>query len=273
MGFIMPGIIISVLNNKGGTAKTTTVVTLSHILGKMGHRVLAIDNDTQCNCSQILLNNVNIDNNLFHLVKHNAPLPTCIYSTAHYKRVMCLPNDPERMAAEEMRLADDLLLYRKILSDDVRKNFDIIFIDNPPNLGIYTTMALEMSDCAIVPTEAGSRFSVQGLLNAVDFIQEVRNDEDIPNPDLRFLKLLITKVDRRTNASNAIVDHIKNLFPKEQRFENVIPVSAPIQQAELFRETVVKFRSNAPGAAAYKKVAYELLTTLGLQVVDHGTTK
>ena len=142
----------------------------------------------------------------------------------------------------------------------------MIFIDNPPNLGVFTTQALLMSDAVIVPVEAGSRFSVQGLTTAVKFIEEIRSEksEEFGNPNLRFLRLLITKVDRRTNASNAIVEHIASVFPEGQRFENTIPVSAPIQQAELFRETVLKFRSNAPGATAYRKLADELVGILGV---------
>lgn len=267
----MAGIIISVINNKGGCGKTTTVVNLAHWLGKMGKRVLAIDNDSQCNCTDILLNRVSIANSLYHVIKHDAELPSCIYNTHHYMSVYCLPNDREKTAYEEPRLAsllvkgrieESLLLYRNRIRDYARNHFDIVLVDNPPNLGLFTTMSLQMSDFVIVPNEAGSRFSLAGLMNAVNFIDEVRAHPEIANPDLRFLRLLITKADRRTNASNAIVEHIESAFPADQRFENVIPANAAIQQAELMHETVIKFRSNAPGATAYKKVAAELLVIL-----------
>jgi cellulose biosynthesis protein BcsQ len=155
----MPGIIISVINNKGGCGKTTTVVNLAHWLGKMGKRVLAIDNDSQCNCS----------------IKHNSKLPTCIYNTNHYMSVYCMPNDREKTAYEEPRLAsllvkgrieESLLLYRNRMRDYTRNNFDVVLVDNPPNLGLFTTMSLHMADFVIVPNEAGSRFSLEGLMNS-----------------------------------------------------------------------------------------------------------
>jgi cellulose biosynthesis protein BcsQ len=267
----MPGIIISVINNKGGCGKTTTVVNLAHWLGKLGKRVLVIDNDSQCNCSDILLHRVSVADSLYHVIKHNSKLPTCIYNTNHYISVYCMPNDREKTAYEEPRLAsllvkgrieESLFLYRNRMRDYTRNNFDIVLVDNPPNLGLFTTMSLHMADFVIVPNEAGSRFSLEGLMNAVGFIDEVRGHPEISNPDLRFLRLLITKADRRTNASNAIVEHIKSSFPADQMFENIIPTNAAIQQAELMHETVIKFRSNAPGAKAYKKVAEELLAIL-----------
>jgi len=261
----MENIIISVLNNKGGCGKTTTVVTLAHIIGKDKKlRVLAIDNDTQGNAGDILLKGVNYDNNLYNLIIENAPIPTCIYRTAEYKNVWCLPNDPEYMAAYEVDLSKDYKRYRAALQEYVRQHFDLVLIDNPPNLGTFTLQALGMSDACIVPTEAGSRFSTQGLINAMKFIEEIRTSDntEFSNPELRFLKLLITKVDKRTNASNAIVEHITEMFPPEQRFETVVPVSAPIQQAEMYGETVLKFRSGAPGTTAYRKVADELVTAL-----------
>ena len=276
----MPGYIISVINNKGGCGKTTTVVNLAHWLGKIGKRVLVIDNDSQCNCSDILLHGVNVTNTLFHVIKHDSELPMSIYNTNHYVSVYCMPNDREKTAYEEPRLAsllvkgrieESLLLYRNRIRDYTRNNFDIVLVDNPPNLGLFTTMSLHMSDFVIVPNEAGSRFSLEGLMNAVSFIDEVREHPEISNPDLRFLRLLITKADRRTNASRAIVEHIQSSFLSDQMFENIIPTNAAIQQAELMHKTVIKFRSNAPGARAYKRVAKELVRILNSDDRDsHG---
>jgi len=256
------GKVISIINNKGGCSKTTTACTLAHALGRKSKKILVIDNDTQCNTLNILLHKKNIENSLYHLLSQDVPVETCIYAT-NYKSVFCLPNN-QRTAAFEIpllrkELKNSLLLYNNKLKEYVCNNFELILIDNPPNLGLFTAMSLYMSDFAIVPNDAGSKFSLEGLINAVSFIEEIKNSG---NSDLKFLRLLITKVDRRTNASNAIVEHIKNSFPDKQRFKTTIPINAAFQQAELFNQTIIKFRSNAPGAIAYKQVADELINII-----------
>jgi chromosome partitioning protein len=148
-----------------------------------------------------------------------------IYNTNHYMSVYCMPNDREKTAYEEPRLAsllvkgrieESLLLYRNRIRDYSRNNFDIVLVDNPPNLGLFTTMSLHMSDFVIVPNEAGSRFSLEGLMNAVGFIDEVREHPEISNPDLRFLRLLITKAEisfppmRRFNRLNCCTKRSSN---------------------------------------------------------------
>lgn len=265
----MSGIIISIINNKGGCAKTTTTVNLAHALDKEGQNVLVIDNDSQCNTSTILINNISaVNNTLYHLISQNVQVTTCIYPTS-YKRTSVLPND-QRTAALEIPLAKNmpksLFIYREILRDYVRKSFDIILIDNPPNLGFFVAASLYMSDFVIVPNEAGSMFSFEGLLNAVEFINEIRENG---NPDLRFLRLLITKVDRRTNAAVNIIRLIKETFEPDQIFETIIPINAAFQQAELKKQSIFRFQVNSPGAKAYRSLALELLSILKQQSRPH----
>lgn len=265
----MPGIVISIINNKGGCAKTTTTVNLAHALDKEGKNVLVIDNDSQCNTSTMLINNTSsINNTLYNLLNHNIPVTTCIYPTA-YRRISLLPND-QRTAALEIPLAKNMpesfFIYRNKLRDYVLKSFDITLIDNPPNLGFFVAASLYMSDFVIVPNEAGSMFSFEGLLNAVEFINEIRENG---NNELRFLRLLITKVDRRTNAAANIIRLIKETFEPNQIFETIIPVNAAFQQAELQKQSIFKFQINSPGAKAYRMLAAELLAILE----DHGDSR
>lgn len=258
----MPGIVISIINNKGGCAKTTTAINLAHALDKEGQNVLVIDNDSQCNSSGMLLKNIAVVNNtLYNLISQNVNIATCIYPTS-YKRISVLPND-QRTAALEIPLAknmpESLFIYRDKMRDYVRRSFDIILIDNPPNLGFFVAASLYMSDFVIVPNEAGSMFSFEGLLNAVEFINDIREDG---NPDLRFLRLLITKVDRRTNAAANIIRMIRETFAPDQIFDTIIPTNAAFQQAELQKKSIFRFQINSPGAKAYRALAVELLAIL-----------
>ncbi len=258
----MAGIVISIINNKGGCAKTTTTVNLAHALDKEGKNVLVIDNDSQCNTSTMLINIASaINNTLYNLISQNIPITTCIYPTS-YRRISLIPND-QRTAALEIPLAKNMpesfFIYRDKIRDYVLNSFDIILVDNPPNLGFFVAASLYMSDFVIVPNEAGSMFSFEGLLNAVEFINEIRENG---NPDLRFLRLLISKVDRRTNAGANIIRLIRETFKPNQIFETIIPVNAAFQQAELKKQSIFKFQINSPGAKAYRLLAAELLTIL-----------
>jgi len=258
----MQGLVISIINNKGGCAKTTTTVNLAHALDKEGKNVLVIDNDSQCNSSAILINNTSpVNNTLYNLLSQNIPVTTCIYPTS-YRRISILPND-QRTAALEIPLAknmpESLFTYREKLREHVCKSFDIILIDNPPNLGFFVAASLYMTDFVIVPNEAGSMFSFEGLLNAVEFINEIKENG---NPDLRFLRLLISKVDRRTNAAANIIRLIRDTFDPDQIFDTVIPVNAAFQQAELQKQSIFRFQINSPGAKAYRMLATELLAIL-----------
>jgi len=257
----MSGVIISIINNKGGTGKTTTTCNLAHILGKNDKNVLVIDNDSQCNSSKILLDGIDYTNTMYNLIKDAIQVSDCIHFTK-YSNVSCLPND-EMVSALEIFLAkafpNSLYLYREKIREYAKDNYDIILVDNPPTLGLIVAMSLYMSDFVIVPNDAGSKFSLEGLIKAISFINDIREKA---NPDLKLLRLLITKVDRRTIASTAILQQIKKTFGEDEVFETTIPINTAFQQAELSDKTLCRFRPNATGAKAYKELSRELLIIL-----------
>ena len=99
-------------------------------------------------------------------------------------------------------------------------------------------------------------FSIEGLLKAVDLINDIR---DHGNPDLRFLRLLINQVDRRTAMTKVTIDQLKKHFPHDQVFETMIPVNAAFQRAENERKTIIRYDPTTLGAKAYRALAKELL--------------
>jgi len=255
------GVIISIINNKGGTGKSTTACNLGHILGNMGKTVLVIDNDSQCNTSRILLDGIDYNTSMYDLIKDNKKVSDCIHFT-QYANVSCLPND-EMVSALEISLAQafpaSLYLYRNQIREYAINNYDITIVDNPPTLGLIVAMSLYMSDFVIVPNDAGSKFSLEGLIKAVSFINDISREA---NPDLKLLRLLITKVDRRTLATTEILQQIKKTFGPDEVFETIIPINTAFQQAELADKTLCRFRPMAGGAKAYKELAKELLKIL-----------
>lgn len=257
--------VISTINNKGGTGKTTLTINLSHALANKGKKVLIIDQDPQSNSSSVLL-----PAPLSHLGERtlydlysgtDMPVQNCIYKT-QYDDLFIMPNMSITASLEHklyQDVASSYLLGKKIIRQ-VKDDYDFIFFDCPPTLGMWVLIALISSDCAIIPIEAGSKYSLDGLVAAIDAIESVSKTA---NPNLRFLRLLINRIDLRTSASKVTVDFIKTRFGTNRVFETSIPENTQIKQAELSGKTVLRHAPQSVGAKRYRELAEEFL-----QIVD-----
>lgn len=266
------GFIISITNHKGGVAKTTTAINLSHALARAKKKVLVVDMDLQCNTTSNLFGEDRPRYSLYNILDPNredTDAAKCIYGTPH-ENLYIIPNIRETAAIEshliKLPYEQSSSVLRKNIRDYVKENFDFILIDCPPNLGTFVINALIASDFVIVPNETGSKYSMEGLAEAVNFIEDIRENG---NSDLRFLKVLLTKADQRMMIHKATIAQIKNFYPPDKIFKTVIPTNTDLQKAELTGKTIFTFRSNASGAKAYKKLAQELLTII--KVKNDGT--
>jgi len=256
--------LIAIINNKGGVGKTATAVNLGHALALLGKKVLVVDMDSQCNATGLLAQELKSDQPSLYdlLASENADASACITPATH-ENLFLLPNVPETAGLEPELIAgapDSFFRLRKAIRDYALEHFDFTLLDNPPNMGTFVISSLLASDFVIVPTEAGSKYSADGLVKAVKLIEETRQKL---NPDLRFLKLLVTKVDRRTSIANLVLDQIRSIFPKEKVFDTYVPVNTDLQKAEFQGKTIFSYRSSAPAAHAYRKLAEELIQTIG----------
>lgn len=261
------GYVISVINNKGGVGKTTTTCNLSDSLGKQGHRVLVVDGDPQANSTSVLLpRETQIRSSLYDLFEKDDVDPT--FSSGHIyttrcKNVHIIPNIEDTAALEPYLISEapkSLMRLRKSLRGSPKEDYDYIIIDNPPNMGTFVLCNLYASDFAIVPILARSSFSVAGLIKAVKLIQKIK---DKVNPDLKFLRLLINSVDKRTTISKSITQQISQVFNNEQIFNTQIPISTAFEKSEAGRETIFKSHATSTGAAAFRELAKELSSIVG----------
>ncbi len=261
------GVIIAIINNKGGVGKTTVACNLGHALGVAGRRVLVVDLDSQCNTSHLLFPQPAQPRlSLYELLapgRESAAVADCIVAT-RYDNVYCLPNVPETAAlAPNLTVAapESLLRVRRLLRDYALAHFDFTLIDNPPDIGFFVLSALHTADFAVVPVKAGSAFSVAGLVQAVRQINDIRRQG---NRDLRLLRLLVNQVDRRTSISRAIAEQLAQTFRPDQIFKTSIPVNTLFEQAEAAGQTLVEFSPGAAGAQAYHSLAQEIMAIFPL---------
>ena len=259
--------IITVGNNKGGVGKTSVTVNLAASLGRLGVKTLVVDLDSQCNATSILLDGPVMVRGpcLYDLLNpgsDSAPPEQCIVNTRHIN-VWCLSNIEDSSALDiplGRAVPESLSMLRTRLRDYANSYYEVTLIDTPPTIGLWLALALEASDCVIVPIDAGSGHSVEGLRRVLDLINAVKSSR---NPDLRFLRLLVNRADFRTLITRNVLTILKERFP-DQAFQTIIPLNTPVQQAELLRKTVIERDPTCRAVRAYRALAKELMAMLGI---------
>jgi chromosome partitioning protein len=262
----MPGIICCVCNHKGGVGKTSLTVNLGSALAIQKNRVLIVDNDPQANATGILLKDTTyIRNSLYELLDVNStdkpPVQDCIYPSLH-NNLYTLPN-VEETAMYEVSLAEhhpeSLSYLRNQIRDYAVEHFDFTFIDCPPTMGLFVVNALYASDMVLVPIDAGSSYSLDGLRKILAMVEGIQS---VGNPDLRFLRLLINRVDKRTSISRLIISDVNDRFGSDNVFKTTIPIGTQFQKAEYRKETIFSHDPGTRGATAYRNLGREFLSIL-----------
>jgi len=263
------GIIISVLNNKGGVGKTSLSCNLGAALARMQKKVLVIDNDPQSNASTNVLQNtvINRENTLYELLdpsnKKEIHVQDCIYLSPQQKNLYCLPNVRATSGLDMELVAEypkSLTVLKEKVKDYVDSNFDFTIIDTPPNIGIFTTIALCTSQFVIVPIDSSSADSLDGLQEALNLVDSVKKTD---NKDLKFLRLLINRVHGHKTICKVIIEDVQKRFKKDQMFKTTIPDTTAMQQAAYLRETLFKYRRTCKAARSFRELAKELVSIVG----------
>ncbi|KKT26196.1 MAG: Chromosome segregation ATPase [Parcubacteria group bacterium GW2011_GWA2_43_9b] len=247
--------IISIVNQKGGTGKTTTATNLAAFLSAMGKYVLLVDLDPQANATSGLgFEPEALEKNLYHTLVDNLYPEDVILKTNLFGYDLIpaggdlagaaieLVNMPER----EFRLYN--LLHR------VRTNYDYIIIDCPPSLGLLTINGLTAADEIIVPVQC-EYYALEGLgqlLKTVNLIQ------DNLGRDLRIKGALLTMHDKRNKLAHQVAKEVRLHFPGNV-FEAVIPRCIRLAEAPSFGKTIFQYEPSSPGGNAYRQLAEEII--------------
>ena len=253
--------IISVANQKGGVAKTTTSVNLGTALALRGHRVLVVDLDPQANATTGLgIDRRTVERSTYDVLTGEVSIAEAARPT-EIKNLSVVPASLD-LAGAEIELAGAMARERK-LADALRDGADhrLVFLDCPPSLGLLTVIALSAAQDLIVPVQC-EYYALEGLGQLVETADRVRRSL---NPELRIAGFVLTMFDGRTKLSSQVADEVKRHFG-DLVFDTVIPRSVRLSEAPSFGEPVVTLDPSSRGAVAYRKFAVEVEARYGLEV-------
>lgn len=239
--------IIGVINQKGGTGKTTTTINLGAALVEKRKRVLLIDLDPQGSLSYSL-GIVDFEQSLAEVFEGQVELSDVLQEAEGLSVAPCGIG----LADTELSLSDaeDREFYLKNILEDVEASFDYILIDCPPSLSILTVNALTASQLVIIPMQM-EVLSLQGLDLVSDTIDKIRSTV---NEGLEVAGILPVMVDKRRKLTQEIYDHINEHF-EFRIFETMIRSNVKASEAPSFGQSVVNYEPQSNSAKDYKNFA------------------
>lgn len=243
---------ISVINNKGGTGKTTTALNLAAALKSKRKKVLLIDLDSQCNLSNIF----NIENKEAHignLMLGKIELNDCIVKTDTVDIIPSVSNLLEYEYMINNEPGREYLL-QEVLENNT--NYDYIIMDCPPSLGTLAINSLVAADYYIVPMQA-ENFAFQGLDRILETASKVQRRM---NTNLQLAGILMVKLQPRTKFSQAVIKNIaQNETLNDKLFNGYIRQDIALMEAPAFGQSVFDYAPKSRGAHDYLTVAKELI--------------
>jgi chromosome partitioning protein len=247
--------IISIANEKGGVAKTTTTISLGAAIVETGLEVLVIDLDGQANLSLALGNDGSKSkSSVANVLLENLPAQNAVQETG-IKGLFLLP------ATSELSLAERFLPIRQGYETTLAKaihaanwSYDYIIIDCPPFLGAVTLNALVASDLLLMPTQA-EFFSINALRNMMGMVRRVRGQG---NPNLTY-RLLLTMFDRRNRIHRTLGEQLRTTF-NNGVLDTMIEIDTKLRESPIAGLPIIFHAPKSRAAVQYRALAQEILT-------------
>ena len=256
----MNGKITSIINQKGGVGKTTTVINLAAGLSFQDKKILVIDLDPQGNATTGLglSNTDNSDQTIYSVLNGTKKISEVIRNTKFENLDLITSNVDlsglEVETAGDSRRAFILKDELALILNDSGVPYSHILIDCPPSLSLLTIMALVASDSLVVPLQA-EFFALEGLTQLMKTIERIKNNL---NPELFIRGILLTMYDRRNKLSAEVEKEARSYF-KEKVYRTVIPRNVRLSEAPSHGVPVLIYDKNCPGSRSYYNFTDEFI--------------
>ena len=251
---------ISVINQKGGVGKTTTVINLAAGLTMKEKKILVIDLDPQGNATTGLglSNATNSDQTIYNVLNGNKKISDVIQSTS-FKNLDLIASNVDLSGLEVETAGDSRRAFKlkdelALILNNSEPSYDYIIIDCPPSLSLLTIMALVASDALVVPLQT-EFFALEGLTQLMKTIERIKSNL---NPSLDIRGILLTMYDKRNKLSGDVEAEARNYF-KNKVYSTAVPRNVRLSEAPSHGVPVLIYDKSCPGSRAYFSFTEEFL--------------
>ena len=246
---------IAIFNQKGGVGKTNTNVNLSASIGKLGKKVLVLDMDPQGNTtSGYGIDKNTIENTIYEVIVDGLDIHDAIIKT-DFDNIYLVAAASE-LAGAEIELANEKDREYKLKNslDKIKDDYDYIFIDCPPSLGMLTINSLTASDSVLIPIQC-EYYALEGVSQLMSTFKLVKKRL---NPNIEIQGVVLSMFDGRANLSIQVVEEVKKYF-KGSVYTTLIPRNVRLAEAPSYGKPVIYYDTKCRGTEAYKELAEEFI--------------